>query len=268
VSTAGRRRIDKVEGSLTPRQVVLLWLEEATQFSSLREYVLSIKDQPNSAFPLFRLPDQVEQSARRAMRGKPHDEVERAVRSSVRDVAFLYYLVVQINSRELMERRANSLHLMLVIERLCSFLSNEPLSGSRHAQWLEFVAALGLRLYGFASAADHMGRQYFGGRSPLFPESAECLASLLAQLEGMIELYNDRLGDEAPRPKRGRGSTTPAPLDAKELQARSADGATALVQEPVTTAKTEALLMMGERTQAFALMGEGLEVRPISGEIE
>jgi hypothetical protein len=56
LSATGRRRIEKIEGSLTPRQAVLLWLEEASQSASLREYVLSIKDGPDSGFPLFRLP--------------------------------------------------------------------------------------------------------------------------------------------------------------------------------------------------------------------
>jgi hypothetical protein len=59
MSATGRRRIDKIAGSLTPRQAVLLWLEEAAQSASLREYVLAIKDGPDSAFPMFRLPDQV-----------------------------------------------------------------------------------------------------------------------------------------------------------------------------------------------------------------
>ena len=47
MSATGRRRIEKIEGSLTPRQAVLLWLEEAAQLGSLREYVLSIKEGTN-----------------------------------------------------------------------------------------------------------------------------------------------------------------------------------------------------------------------------
>jgi hypothetical protein len=131
MTTVGRRRIERIEGSLTPRQAVLLWLDEASQFGSLRAYLLSLKGQPASAFPLFRLPEQVEQSMRIAMKGQPRDQLEQGVRAGIRDVAFLYYLLIGVNGRELAERRANCLHLLLVIERLRSFLGTEPLAGPR-----------------------------------------------------------------------------------------------------------------------------------------
>ena len=149
MSATGRRRIEKIEESLTPRQAVVLWLEEAAQLGSLRDYVLSIKDGPDAAFPLFRLSHQVEQ----------------AVRGAVLDVAFLFHLVLQINGRELTDRRGNCLHLMLVIERLHSFLRDEPLEGHRHEQWLEFVTTLAGRLYALARAADlSAGSTWAGAR--------------------------------------------------------------------------------------------------------
>jgi hypothetical protein len=43
MSASGRKRIEKIEDSLTPRQAVLLWLEEASQFGSMRAYVLSLQ---------------------------------------------------------------------------------------------------------------------------------------------------------------------------------------------------------------------------------
>ena len=64
MSSVGRRRLDKIEASLTPRQAVLLWLDEASRFGSMRAYVSSLQGQPTSAFPLFRLPEQVEQLVR------------------------------------------------------------------------------------------------------------------------------------------------------------------------------------------------------------
>jgi hypothetical protein len=104
---------------------------------------------------------------RAAMKGQSRDQVEQSVRAGIRDVAFLYYLVIQVNGRELAERRANCLHLLLVVERLRSFLSDEPLSGERHQQWLEFVASLASRLYAFDVAVQRIGQQYLDGRSPL-----------------------------------------------------------------------------------------------------
>ena len=99
MSASGRKRIDKIEDSLTPRQAVLLWLEEASQFGSLQAYILSLRGGPQSAFPLYRLPDQIDRSVRSAMTGHPRAAVEAATAKAVRDVAFLHYLLVQINGR-------------------------------------------------------------------------------------------------------------------------------------------------------------------------
>ena len=238
---------------------MLLWLDEASQFGSMRAYVSSLQGQPTSAFPLFRLPEQVEQSVRNAMKGQPRDQLEPTIRTAIRDVAFLYYLVIQINGRELSERRANALHLMLVVERLRSFVGDEPPAGERHQQWLAFVDALSLRLYALDGAARRIAKQYFAGRSPLFPDSAENLQLLLGQLDGMVELYNDRLGDEE-RKKQRATAKRPKPIDLRCLSANASAEATALAHELVTAAKTEALLMMGERKQAFALMDEALKI--------
>jgi hypothetical protein len=242
MTTVGRRRIDRIQGSLTPRQAVLLWLDEASQFGTMRGYVHSLQGQPTSVFPLFRLPEQVEGSVRAAMKGQPREQLEQGVRAGIRDVAFLYYLVIQVNGRELAERRANCLQLMLMVERLRSFLSDEALVGERHRQWLEFVESLASRLYAFDAAVQRIGQQYLDGRRPLFPDSAESLQSLIDQLEGMIELYNDRLGDEEPR-RRGKASK---PVDVRRLRASASRETTALVHELVTEAKAEALLMMDE----------------------
>jgi hypothetical protein len=260
MSASGRKRIDKVEESLTPRQAVLLWLEEATQCGSMRAYVLSLKGGPQSAFPLYRLPDQIDRSVRSAMTGHSRTAVEAATAKAVRDVAFLYYLLVQINGRELADRRANCLQLMLVIERLRTFILGDPLNGERHDQWREFVANLSERLFALEGAAERIAAQYLGGRSPLFPEETDNLRSLHTQFVGMIELYNDRLLDADLRPRRGRKLVAPPPIDLEALRKRTSDAATALVHELVTAAKVEALIMVGERKQAFSLMDESLEL--------
>jgi hypothetical protein len=258
MSTAGRKRIDKIEESLTPRQAVLLWLEEASEFRSLQNYVLSLKGGPQSAFPLYRLPDQIERSVRSAMTGHPRTAVEAATAKGIRDVAFLYYLLVQINGRELADRRANAFQLMLIIERLRGFLLDEPLAGERHEHWLQFVANLGERLHALEGATERIAAQYFGGRSPLFPDAAAGLRSLQTQFVGMIELYNDRLQDDDLRLKRGRKRSLPAPIAGEALRRHAADATTALVHELVTAAKVETLIMVGERKEAFALLDESV----------
>lgn len=78
----GKKRLSKVEGRLTPTQAVILWMEEAHVFPSFFAYVQSLDGQPDAAYPLYRLPDQVEAATRGAMKGQPREEVDRAVRKA------------------------------------------------------------------------------------------------------------------------------------------------------------------------------------------
>ena len=45
------RRVEKLETGLTPKQAILLWLQEAHAFIAIAEYVHHLKDQPDSAAP-------------------------------------------------------------------------------------------------------------------------------------------------------------------------------------------------------------------------
>ncbi len=47
--TSGKRRLDNLEGHLTPKQAALLWMAEAHQFETLEGYALHMKNQPHSA---------------------------------------------------------------------------------------------------------------------------------------------------------------------------------------------------------------------------
>ena len=50
-----RTRLDKVETSLTPAQAVLLWMQEAHAFGSMRAYAEWVVEQPAASYPLYRL---------------------------------------------------------------------------------------------------------------------------------------------------------------------------------------------------------------------
>ena len=78
--TNRKQRMDKLETSLTPRQAVLLWMAEAHQFGTMEEYAQSLKDLPDSAWPLPRLGNQVETSVKQSMKGRPKEESGRSFR--------------------------------------------------------------------------------------------------------------------------------------------------------------------------------------------
>ena len=50
-----KRRVEKLEGALTPKQAMLMWLQDAHKFNTVNEYVDHMKDQPDSAWPMGQL---------------------------------------------------------------------------------------------------------------------------------------------------------------------------------------------------------------------
>jgi hypothetical protein len=52
---AARRRMAKLEGSLSSRAAVLLWLEEAQAFPTLPDYVRPLLGKAPNEYPLQRL---------------------------------------------------------------------------------------------------------------------------------------------------------------------------------------------------------------------
>ena len=99
------RRMDKLEGALSPRSATLLWLAEAHEFGSLPAYTDWLIDQPPSAAPLERVPRAAEAAAMVATKGQPPEIVHEAARKAVRGPVY---------------------------ERLCS---NRPTSGLPWVSW-------------------------------------------------------------------------------------------------------------------------------------
>ena len=99
------KRLDKVEKSLTPKQTVVLWLQEIEQYRNAEEYLRYLRSQPESAAPITRLTRQIDEGIRVAMKGQPKEAISAAVRRSVRDVVFLVKLHLQVNFKIMSELR-------------------------------------------------------------------------------------------------------------------------------------------------------------------
>ena len=92
-----KRRIDKLEGSLSPKEAVKRWLTEAHVFGSLPTYSRWLIEQPESSYPLIGLPDQVEAATRVSLRRKPRRVIAEYAKQAVVDTWFLVRLVIVIN---------------------------------------------------------------------------------------------------------------------------------------------------------------------------
>ncbi len=77
---SGNRRLDKLESQLTPTQAILLWMAEAHQFQTLEEYAGHMETQPDDAWPLRRLGDQMTASVKQALMGRSELVINRALR--------------------------------------------------------------------------------------------------------------------------------------------------------------------------------------------
>jgi hypothetical protein len=86
-----QRRVREVELSLTPEQVVMVWLRDAAQAGTF--------EQGARHSPPYRgaIANEVFCSVRNAMKGQPDPLVERAVLQARREADLLYNLVVVAN---------------------------------------------------------------------------------------------------------------------------------------------------------------------------
>ena len=78
--TTAKRRIEKLETALTPKQAILLWFQEAHAFDDIFDYVRHLKTQSDSAWPIDKLTTQVEEGVKQTLKGNPRDEINKAVR--------------------------------------------------------------------------------------------------------------------------------------------------------------------------------------------
>jgi len=102
-------RLDKIEQRLTPKQAVILWLQEIQQYRNVEEYLQFLRGQPESARPLYKITKQISQTTRDSLKGQPQQAVENAVHRAGRDACFLVKLQQQVNGYQMTEERVWSI---------------------------------------------------------------------------------------------------------------------------------------------------------------
>ena len=120
--TSGKRRLDKLESNLTPKQAMLHWMAEAHQFGSLEEYARHMKTQPDNAWPLRRLGDQIRAAVEQTLKGRPKEEINRAQHQADLDVLFLFHLHQQANSRLAERDRYFATRSLLLVQQLSALV--------------------------------------------------------------------------------------------------------------------------------------------------
>jgi len=253
------RRLDKVEGSLTARQAVILWLSEIQPCQNVYDYIQFLRSQPESTAPITRLTGQIDHAVREAMKGTQKEFIEAAVRRAVRDVVFLIKLHHQANFKVMTDQRSWSLLVAFLAEMLNGILTEhlwqdalkrQPQQGSvphkikrkrnveRLQHWKEIGETFLTEVYGFQGAVTFVSTHYFDGHELLFADADQILADIIGTTDQLVGMFNDSCYEQRQRH---------LDIDLEEIRKRSDLEVAKQTAYLVDMAKAEALDILGER---------------------
>lgn len=254
------RRVTKLEYALAARDSVLLWLDEVRRYPSLVDYLRATVDRPDyGGEPLARILERVVTSVGDRTKGTDAAEAQRAIRQESRDAVFLYALVVELNQAAWdLTRDWAPIALALTAQLRC--LAADALSSDVTARLADAAAAAAVdrgwqawwvsatemvnEVDAAAVAQAEVEARYFNGRSALFLDAAEGLASTHALADRVSQLMG----------------AIPTPLRAR-VPKRSADRTDGLTQG---VAARVAAVTEDARISAFQLLlGEPLRATPL-----
>jgi hypothetical protein len=243
-----KRRLDGLEATLTPTQLVLRWLEEAHAFGDLEPYVASLLAQDPPVAVLDRLAGEAESGARTAMRGKRSEIIDAAVRSALRETVFRFELAMRINvaAHDLLEREflidaAISAQVALLVAEDRTTRRADPTYAARLASMRDLLTHRLSELRAQEQARAIVQERYLDGHPALFPVLAKAWASQIESTAAIMDL--------AVRLAELDGVAPSSPAKAEALTVRT----TELVGDLIEPAKAEALEKLGEGERAFGI---------------
>jgi hypothetical protein len=181
--TSRHRRVRAIELTLTPREVVLVWLRNALQGGSLEVGARQIPT------PREAVTNAVLSALRSSMKGQPELLVERAVLQARREADLLYNLIVNVNMAVLksMEQREReySLSLGYLSAEMNGNASKRRADDLRRAvlMFVESVVVLDV-------AIAQVVEQKVDGQPVLFRDCEVGLQEQLQMAETLCKLFN------------------------------------------------------------------------------
>jgi hypothetical protein len=253
------RRLDAIEPSLSPTQLVLRWMAEAHSFGDIESYVASLLSADPPVAPLDRLAREAAHGARAAMRGKRPELVNAAVRSALRETVFRFELVIRINvtAHELLDREvlfdtALSAHVAL----LTSEKPRPAKYAERFARLRDLLALRVSELRAAQEARSIVEKRYLDGHGALFPDVAAAWDEQTKDTQA--------IADAAVRLAGFAGVPAAVPPDPEVFSRRT----TELVADLVEPAKADALETLGEGRQALGIANAWVRTKLASTVIE
>lgn len=214
------RRLAKVEGALQPLEVVLRIISEAKEHGDLPSYARAISQEPVEAAPLSRLAAEVEASVRTASKGRPHEEVESAIRRAVGDAVFRFVLFLRLNSSAVEIADHEGLRAAAAFYVMGSLLGGprqdklEPAAWATHATeqaaawggWRSVVAGL-LVMSLVEEAREQLQARYLGGVDAILSDGAQAWERLADLVDRLWSMSETLLGEAQAELRRHRRSS-------------------------------------------------------------
>lgn len=183
------RRLTKLESSLSPKEAVFHWLDEAHAFPTALAYLSWLLTQPRDTYPLIGIPKRVEQAARQATRG--HRDADRTVRDAVSDAVFLAHLALGVVTTIEEALRVEGLRAAALMWWMRALSTTVP-DGDRlphglagWTSWHEVAALHIIELRTVDAVTRSIADRYLDGRDCLFHDSRTGWVALRERAEQM-----------------------------------------------------------------------------------
>jgi hypothetical protein len=216
---ARQKRLSEIEGSLSPKEIVLLHIGQARTFRSMGDYARSLIGKP---VPGGTLCSRIEDSVVRAQRGQPREVRNRLIRLAQRDGLFLARLAGECNGAIAEQRRERHLETTLVSASMLAVTAEGTDEGVLRAlgAWFKLARGFRGRLVDVVEAVRAIETEYFDGNAILYPDSEADLRACIQKVEeliGSVEPVEDFLRgegvmEEKPPPARATRQLRAAPL--------------------------------------------------------
>jgi hypothetical protein len=177
-----QKRLKEIEVSLTPYQLVLLWMETATKGT----FVGGAVQFPG---PRSRIANSVAGIVRNELKAQPEDMIERAILQARQEADFLYMIVVEVNADALRQFCARSREYKFLLGYLHALIHSSVLSDSE-MRLRKFTLSFVEQIFLLDGAISEIRSQRFGGRFRLFSDCAAMLKEQLEMATEVLEVFN------------------------------------------------------------------------------
>jgi hypothetical protein len=174
------RRLKVLELNLSPYQIVLLWVKDATK-RTLEEWARQHSESPGA------IANSVATAVRSSFKGQPEAVVERAIRQARKEADLLYHLVMRVNfavqEHFLARRREYNFLLAYLYATITDASTSEDLVVAITRLFIGEIIVL-------HSAVLEVSAERFGGQNLLFSDSASQLKEQLNMLDEVLRIFN------------------------------------------------------------------------------